>query len=133
MSVGNWNPDNQQTDRTIDPAWLARCVTLSGDSELANLPEPFTDQETQYYSALMRQPTEVWMAAVDDLENDELIALIRFFTVAEKRISGWEAGASSPAIWINRVLKRRGERLSTEQLRWIREHTDNRFIPNGGL
>lgn len=133
MSVGNWNPDNQQTDRTIDPAWLARCVTLSGDSELAKLPEPFTDQETQYYSALMRQPAEVWMAAVDDLENDELVALIRFFTVAEKRISGWEAGASSPAIWINRVLKRRGGRLSTEQLRWIREHTDNRFIPNGGL
>lgn len=133
MSVGNWTPDTQQTDINIDASWLARCVSLSSDEDLAKLPAPFTEQETQSYSALMRLPCETWTAAVEHLDNDALIALIRFFTVAEQRISGWEAGANSPAIWINKVLKQRGERLSTEQLRWIRANSDNRFIPNGGL
>ena len=81
----------------------------------------------------MRLTLAPWQEAVADLSNEELIALIRFFTVVEERISGWDAGAESPAIWINKVLRQRGEKLSVETLRWIRANSSNRFIPNGGL
>lgn len=133
MSIGSWTPDSEKASITIDRDFLERCIALSEDASLATLPSPFTEEEQQRYSAVMRLPAEPWQLAVADFDNAELLALIRFFTVAEERISGWEAGAESPAIWINKVLRKRGEKLSVETLRWIRANSRNRFIPNGGL
>ncbi len=133
MSIGSWTPESEKAAIRIEAEWLQRCIALSGDDELAQLPSPFTPDEQQRYSSLMRLPAEPWQQAVADLDDDALIALIRFFTVAEERISGWEAGAESPAIWINKVLRQRGNKLSVDMLRWIRANSRNRFIPNGGL
>ncbi len=133
MSIGSWTPETEKAAISIDKAWLKRCITLSDEASLSALPAPFTDEGLQRYSPVMRLTLAPWQEAVADLSNDELIALIRFFTVAEERISGWDAGAESPAIWINKVLRQRGEKLSVETLRWIRANSSNRFIPNGGL
>lgn len=133
MSIGSWTPDTEKADISIDTAWLKRCVVLSDDASLAALPAPFTDDELQRHSVVMRLGMEPWKAVAETLSNEELIALIRFFTVAEERISGWEAGAESPAIWLNKILRQRGEKLSVDMLRWIRANSSNRFIPNGGL
>ncbi|WP_372864670.1 hypothetical protein [Spongiibacter sp.] len=133
MSIGNWTPESEKAVVLIESEWLQRCIALSSDEALAQLPAPFTEAEQQRYSSLMRLPAEPWQQAVAELDNDALIALIRFFTAAEERISGWEAGAESPAIWINKVLRQRGEKLSVDTLRWIRANSRNRFIPNGGL
>ena len=133
MSIGSWTPESEKASINIDPGWLQQCIALSSDESLEQLPAPFSEEEQQRYSAVMRLPAEPWQQAVEDLNNDALIALIRFFTAAEERISGWEAGAESPAIWINKVLRKRGEKLPVETLRWIRANSRNRFIPNGGL
>jgi len=133
MAIGSWTPEKEKDTLSIDTQWLQKCIALSRSDKLELLPAPFSEQEQQKYAVFMRVAPEQWQAAVADLSNDELVDLIRFFTRAEKLISGWDAGKESPAIWINKALRKRGEKLSRDMLLWIRANTDNRFIPNGGL
>ena len=133
MTIGSWTPEKEKDTLTIDSQWLQRCIAISREDQLEALPAPFTSDEQQRYSVFMRVSQEHWQAAAEELSNDDIIALIRFFTRAETLISGWDAGKESPAIWLNKVLRKRGEKLDREMLLWIRNNTDNRFIPNGGL
>ena len=133
MAIGSWTPENEKSALSIDLQWLQRCVGLSKEDRLEELPSPFTDDEQQRYGVFMRVSQAQWQAATADFSNDDIIALIRFFTRAEKLISGWEAGKESPAIWLNKVLRSRGEKLDRDMLIWIRNNTNNRFIPNGGF
>ena len=80
----------------------------------------------------MQQSKASWHTVARALSNDELIALIRFFTVAES-LPGWQAGNQSPVIWLNQVLKQRGVKLDRTLLQWIKAHSDNRFLPHGQL
>ncbi len=65
--------------------------------------------------------------------SEQLLHLVRFFTLAEMQLSGWEAGAESPVIWIVKTLRRRKSPPSKDLLLWIKANSDNRFIPNGAL
>lgn len=133
MAIGSWTPEKEKVTLSIDTQWLQQCIVLSRSDKLELLPAPFSEEEQQKYAVFMRVAPEQWQAAVANFSNDELVDLIRFFTRAEKLISGWDAGKESPAIWINKALRKRGEKLSRDMLLWIRANTDNRFIPNGGL
>lgn len=133
MTIGSWTPDTEKATLSIEPQWLARCMALSSDDALQALPSPFSAEEQANYAVFMRFDPEAWKQAVADYSPEQLKQLIRFFTAAEQRIAGWDAGAESPAIWINKVLRQKGEKLSRDELLWIRANSDNRFIPNGGL
>jgi hypothetical protein len=133
MAIGSWTPEVEKNTLQIDPQWLQRCIDICRQNKLDDLPAPFSESEQEKYAVFMRVSPQQWQSSVNDLSNDELIELIQFFTRAEKLISGWDAGKESPAIWIHKVLRQRGEKLSRDMLLWIRANTDNRFIPNGGL
>jgi hypothetical protein len=47
------------------------------------------------------------------------------------QIPGCSVGAKSPVITLHRMLKQRGAKLGHDDLAWIKEHSDYRFIPNG--
>lgn len=72
-----------------------------------------------------------WRQAGEGLPSAEITALIRFFTLAE-RLPGWESGPKSPVIALAAVLKARGD-YPPELTAWIKENTDNRFLPYGSL
>lgn len=72
-----------------------------------------------------------WQAAAATLDSKALLALIRFFTLAEQ-LPGWESGARSPVIPLARALKARGD-YPDDLTAWIKAHTDNRFLPYGSL
>jgi len=72
-----------------------------------------------------------WKAAAVELDTEQLIAFIRFYTVAE-RLPGWEAGARSPVIPLAAELKQRGD-YPDDLTAWIKANTDNRFLPYGSL
>lgn len=133
MAIGSWTPESEKSALSIDLQWLQRCIAISQEDRLEELPMPFTDEEQQTYGVFMRVSQEQWQMAAAELSTNDIVALIRFFTRAEKLISGWDAGKESPAIWLNKVLRKRGEKLDRDMLLWIRNNTDNRFIPNGGL
>ena len=72
-----------------------------------------------------------WQAAGEDLAADQVVALVRLFTLAE-HLPGWESGPRSPVIPLVAVLRKRGE-YPEELTAWIKSHTDNRFLPYGSL
>ena len=127
MSTGTWQPAT------------AAVPTLSAD-EIAFIASNADDAgsiiKTAPYDAkasIMKQPLSYWEPLIADCSDEQLWQLIRFFTLAEEADSSWFAGEESPAIHCNSVLKKRGTRLTKEQLQWIRANSSNRFIPNGPL
>jgi hypothetical protein len=78
------------------------------------------------------RPGVDWAEAAGALDDDDILALIRLFTLAESALSGWESGAASPVIPLAAVLKRRGS-YPPELTAWIKAHSDNRFLPYGNL
>jgi len=73
-----------------------------------------------------------WAETAEGLADDEVVALIRLFTLAESALPGWEAGDASPVIPLAAVLKRRGS-YPGDLTGWIRANSDNRFLPYGNL
>jgi hypothetical protein len=73
-----------------------------------------------------------WAVPARRLGDDELIALIRLFTLAESTFGNWEAGDASPVIPLAAELKRRGS-YPAELTGWIRANSRNRFLPYGNL
>lgn len=130
MTIGSWAP---ATDGKIDPDFLGKAIQISRQGHLESLADHISSEEVERYAPTMRLPQTDWNHALADFDNAELRWLIRFFTCAEMSLPGWEAGDSSPAIWANRLLKQRGERLNADELLWLREHSTNRFVPNGRL
>ena len=110
--VGAWEPNAQG----VQPSTAV----------LADLQRRFIANGEATARGLLTPPL---LPAVD---SAGLIALIRFFTLAEQELPGWEAGSKSPAIACARELRLRG-RYPADLTAWIRDHTDNRFLPYGSL
>lgn len=130
MSIGSWTP---ATEAKPDREFLEKAIRLAGQNRLETMSDHFDSGEIARNGAAMRLSQAEWHSVLDEFSSDDLRLLIQFFARAEMLLPGWEAGDSSPAIWANKLLKKRGERLSPEELRWLRDNSDNRFIPNGRL
>ena len=125
--VGTWDPTAAPTlgERQVELI-LKACRNL--DARDLGL----SASERGELAPLMITGNAVWAAPVDAASSEELIDWIRFLTLAEARLPGFEAGPKSPVILIARALRARGdypESLSA----WIRANTDNRFLPYGSL
>lgn len=132
MTIGAWTPESGVKNKQLDQQFLHRCVTIANSEALNRLDETLSEQEKSDAS-IMHAEQELWNTALADFDNDQLIGLIRFFTIAEMQLSGWQAGSESPVIAINQLLKSRGTKLDKDMLLWIRQNSSNRFIPNGAI
>ena len=128
MSIGTWDPAGNTA--AIDTALLQRALQLVEAGQLDTLASSLSDAE-RAQGRIMQLDEAPWQAIAGDFDEQALYALMQFFVVAERDLAGWQAGAQSPVIYLNRELKRRGGKLTTEQLQWIRSNSDNRFLPNG--
>ncbi|NHO65047.1 hypothetical protein G8770_05770 [Aestuariicella hydrocarbonica] len=135
MSVGAWDPTQSDNSAAfdIDPAILEKFIALGSAEPINNLNTQISAEDKAQQAPLMRQPKDTWIATAESLTNDQIVHLVRFFTLAEMQISGWEAGAESPVIGLVKALRLRKAPPSKELLMWIKEHSDNRFLPNGAL
>jgi hypothetical protein len=106
--------------------------TAEAGQSPAGLSENLSGEDRQQ-SYLMRLPAQQWLEESQAWSDAQLWQLIQFFTLAEMQLPGWDAGADSPVIPLSKALRQRGAPLNREQLLWIREHTDNRYLPYGPL
>ena len=81
---------------------------------------------------LARADAGDWSAAAGGLDVEQIMALVRLFTLAEERLAGWESAARSPVIPLVRELKARVA-FPAELTGWIKANTSNRFLPHGSL
>ncbi len=132
MTTGTWDPGSKTSklDVNIDPALLQRFLVLAENNQLSDLANNIDEQDKSQF-AIMQADLTQWKNALNDHNETQLIALICFFTLIEMALPEWAAGAKSPVISINKILKSRGHKLEKEMLLWIKQNSDNRFIPNG--
>ena len=132
MSTGLWDPAVGAAT-TIEPEFIRRCIELGKAECWEQLPQQLSTEEQQRQSALMMLDAQYWEPLLKTLETAELIALLKFLTVAEMKFPNWRAGEKSPVITIASELKARGQALDRALLQWIRAHSDNRFLPYGAV
>ncbi|MEZ5503215.1 MAG: hypothetical protein R3E50_11460 [Halioglobus sp.] len=134
MSLGTWDPNIAAPDTAplLDRALLQRLIDLDHEDSLAHLEQQLSEQDKQRLAALMKIDHAAWHSATETLPDADLIHLIRFFAVAEN-LPGWQAGAHSPVIPLAKLLRQRGVRLDKPLLQWLREVSDNRYLPYGPL
>jgi len=132
MSVGAWEPkaNSDSGQESIPRALLQRYI----EAAQADIPlEQHLDAGARDASWLIRLPLQRWLEESAHWDDAQLWQLIRFFTLAEQQLAGWDAGADSAVIPLAKALRQRSAPLSREQLLWIRENSDNRYLPYGPL
>ncbi|MCO1333236.1 hypothetical protein MO867_02675 [Microbulbifer sp. OS29] len=134
MSVGAWEPQvggpQNETKEGFNREQLLRLITI------AESDTPFIESvknEDKQASKLIRLPSQRWIDESDNWSSDQIWQLIRFFTQAEMKLPGWDAGAESAVIPLSKVLRQRSVPLTKDQLLWIRQHSNNRYLPYGPL
>jgi hypothetical protein len=126
MTIGTWDPA-KSSSLTLER--LQELLTQISGLEENALAASLSDEFIRSNSQLMRLDAISWQVA-EQLTEDDLVALVRFFTLAEMQLSGWEAGNRNPVIPLVRILKQR-DQFSPELRKWIKASTDNRYLPYG--
>ena len=130
--VGVWDPKAEPGLGTqaagLPPMDLVRKAATQLDADGFGLDAA----ERARLAPWMTAGASVWEAAAEGADAGEIIAWIRFFTLAEAQLAGFEAGAQSPVVPLARALRCRGE-YPADLTRWIKAHTTNRFLPHGSL
>ncbi len=126
MSVDTFDPGALQA--RMDEATVADLCRAAArfDGENPDL----TELEERRFAPLVAHAG--WAEQVAQLDDETLVQLIRLFTVGEGKYAGWQAGEKSAVIVLVRALKQRGA-FDAELSRWIKAHTDNKFLPHGSL
>ena len=95
MTTGTWDPSSKTSklDVNIDPALLQRFLVLAVNNQLSDLANNIDEQDKSQF-AIMQADLTQWKNALNDYNETQLIALIRFFTLIEMALPEWAAGAS---------------------------------------
>ncbi len=134
MALGSWDPAAETASQSISltPDLLAELAGYSAKGQLDNLSDQLSGDRAHTLSGLMKLPAVEWQSAVESTASEDIRHLIRFLAVAES-LPGWEAGEHSPVIPLAKILRQRGEKLDRDFLLWLRDVSDNRFLPYGPL
>lgn len=128
MSIEVWEPTGGTKGKPIDIGLLEKFVDVAkGADSVSSSQLRSSGLDSEEW--VMNQEEAAWESA-EDLSSDDLIALVRFFTLVEQHVSGWEAGKKSPVIPLVKILKTRDE-FSADLRKWIKSNTDNRYLPYG--
>ena len=130
MSVSSWEPG--QTTQTLLDDDLQHLLNLS-IAQLDQLQEQIPQAMQQRLRPMMRLDLTFWKASINHLEDSDLVHLMRVFTCCEQQLEDCFAGDRSPVIFIGKVLKARKAFPDQTVIRWIKSHSDNRFLPHGPL
>jgi len=130
MAIGVWEPARGPADKPLKLDQLKAYAALP-DAVLTNLAANLTVEQVSDDGRLMRLNEAPWQVATA-LTDEELVSLVRFFTIAEMQLPGWDGGKQSPVIYLVRILKQRGS-FPPALRQWVKANTDNRYLPNGAL
>ena len=127
LSVGAWDPAEQIVE--LSESVLAELLAAADclDEESFGL----SVAQVSRLAATVRLRPEAWQTAAA-LDEQQVIRLVRLYTLAEERFPEWKAGSASPVIALCRLLRRRGA-WPADLTAWIKAHSDNKFLPYGSL
>lgn len=124
MTVDTFDPS--AFDGALDSSLVDELLALDlSDDQL-----PLDAAEAARFAGLVTHSD--WPDEAPRRGDAELHKLARLFTVGEMQFATWQAGDKSAVVPIVRELKSRGA-FASEDKRWIKAHTENRFLPNGNV
>ncbi len=126
MGVGVWEPGKSIS---VSTEQLRELVSQVGEIDLAQLASTLDDEFMDSNAWMMKLGEGAWQAA-NSLPVEDLVNLIRFFTLAEMQLPGWKGGRQNPVVYLVKILKSRDE-FSADLRKWIRVNSDNRYLPYG--
>ncbi len=135
MTTEVWDPSASNSDQpyAIEQSFLRKIILKIDPDNLDSLNNFLTEKERETHRPIMIKDKEAWFSAADNFSDEELIALIQFFTLAETHYANWSAEEKSPVIWLTKLLKKRKKPLDKELLKWIKNNNNNKFLPFGAL
>lgn len=128
MSVGSWQPETPEI-KTLNPDFLSGLLTCDLEKSLEQQLEASWLEDTWVIS----ENQAFWNAHVSNLENEQLVHLMKVFTLLETQLDNWAAGDKSAVIYIGKILKSRQAFPDIETVRWIKANSSNRFLPHGPI
>ncbi len=127
MSIGIWEPPKPGDRKDGVSKQLLLELVQSLDAQEGKV--TLDDSQAEAHRWLMKSEAPAFVVA-QSLDDTTLVDLVHFFTLAEMQLSGWDAGPQNPAIYLARILRGRGA-FPPELRKWIKAHTDNRYLPYG--
>lgn len=131
MSTNTWEPSPGLPENPHHH--IVQWAILGNQKTVTDNIQQLSEQQVKLLQPFMKQDMTFWLKHSESLDNQQILQLIYFFTIAENNHSLLFAGNQSPVIALNRILKQRQCYLSKEDLLWIKQHSSNRFLPNGSL
>ena len=136
MTIQSWEPTptgKQPDTYVITDKFLQRIVLFMSTHKGDDISAFLTLAEQNDHQPIMHADKTSWFDKKEQLSTADIIALIKFFTLAEMQLSNWTAEEKSPVIWLTKILRQKGETLDKDLLLWIKSYSDNKFLPNGAL
>ena len=139
MNTEMWDPTSNTSSNIdsnnyrLEDDFLKKITNVSKIDDLEHFKSLLSENEIKKHRNIMFLSKDVWFEALKNFSDDELIALIRFFTLAEVHFSNWNAEEKSPVIWIAKLLRKRKHPIDKELLIWIKNNNKNKFLPFGPL
>ena len=124
MNIGSWQP--QAHTSLIPESAIQAALQISTETFPKQPPESVSSLH-----AFMQAKPEQWQTCLSQLDTEQLQQLCRFFTLAESHWKDWFGGDHNPVIWICKQLKVRGAFPDKQLSNWIKQNSENRFLPYG--
>ena len=124
--VGQWNPKSVELG-VIHEKLLTKAAGSLQETNLG-----LDADELGTLRPVLRRERQVWQSFATAQESELLIGWIKALTLLERDVTGFELGDKSPVITLHRILKSRND-LPDDLNDWIKQHTNNRFLPYGNL
>ncbi|MHB0924733.1 MAG: ankyrin repeat domain-containing protein [Bellilinea sp.] len=121
------------TINEIPEILLHNLIEIGKSNDLSQLSSLLTVQEQHDFSYIMRLGQQSWLSVAETLSKEEIVALIKCFTIAERVYDVWKAGSVSPVIWLFKKLSSLDLVTSNDIANWVLAHTENEYLPFGTL
>lgn len=124
---GVWEPKPTH----IKPDWQLLKPLLDRAWPDANELTQLNDIARGHIQRWIALPEAQWQECLDPLDTEQLKHFMQLFTLAEQHLPNCHAGAESAVIHAFKRYRTLAGQADPELIKWLRQQTDNRFIPYG--
>jgi hypothetical protein len=120
-------------DNEIPEMLLNKLIEAGKTNDFSQISSLLTTQEQNTYRYIMRLRPEPWLNSAENLNEEELVSLIKCLTIIECNYDGWMAGSVSPVIWLFRKLSSFEPVFLHDVADWVLANTKNGYLPFGTM